>query len=298
MVTSRTVRPPSAGKIANAALLVLLAFVTVFPLYNLLVVSLTGPRAIAAAHGLSLLPRDPTLATYAALLGAPKVAGSLANSLFITAAGVLVNMALTCLAAYALSKPRLPGRRILMIAILVTMVFEGGLVPDYMLMRSLRLINRYASVILYKAVNAYYLIIMIRFFEEVPPSLLEAARIDGATETAILRRIVLPASKAGVATVSLFYTVFHWNEYFRAMIYLPDSSRWPLQVVLRELVVASEKASFIGSSSYLNFTGASQIELKSLKAGLIILAVAPVLALYPLILRFFAKGALSGAVKE
>jgi len=295
---SRASRRPSAGKFANAALLLVLAFATVFPLYNLLVVSLTGPKAIAAANGLSLIPRDPTLTTYAALLAAPKVLSGLANSLLITVAGVILNMTLTCFAAYALSRPRLPGKRILMVGILITMVFEGGLIPDYLLMRSLHLINQYPSVILYRAVNAYYLIIMIRFFEEVPPSLLEAARIDGGSEMGILFRIVLPSSKAGVATVALFYTVFHWNEYFRAMIYLPGSAKWPLQVVLRELIVSSDKSSFIGAMMYLNFTGASQIELKSLQAGLIILAVAPVLALYPLILRFFAKGALSGAVKE
>jgi len=295
----RSVRRLSVGGYANRALLLILAFVTFFPIYNLVVLSLTGPKYIAAADGLSIYPKGPTLDTYGALLSTPKVLRGLANSVFITAAGVFVNMTLTTMAAYALSRTRLPGKRVFMVFIIITMIFEGGLIPDYLLMRKLHLLNNYLSVILYKAVNAYYLVIMIRFFEEVPISLIEAARIDGLSEARTLLSVVLPVSKAGVASVSLFYTVFHWNEYFRAMVYLTDPNKWPLQVILRQLIVGSDKASFLGALSYLKYeTGAVQIDMKALKAGVIILAILPILMLYPILLKYFAKGALSGAVKE
>ncbi len=287
------------GTLLNYLLLALLGFMTFFPLYNILVVSLTGPAKIAAANGLSVIPHDFSFATYITLVQIPKVAKGLFNSLYITAAGVLINMVLTCLAAYALSRPKLPGKPFFMVFILITMIFEGGLIPDFLLMKNLHLLNNYYSVILYKAVNAYYLIIMIRFFEEVPLSLIEAGKMDGVTETRTLVSIVLPVSKAGVATVSLFYAVFHWNEYFRAMIYLTNPDKWPLQVVLRELIVSGDKAAFIGALNYLKYeVGAAQVDMKALKAGVIILAVLPILFLYPILLRYFSKGALSGAVKE
>ncbi|MCX7023904.1 MAG: carbohydrate ABC transporter permease [Spirochaetes bacterium] len=283
----------------NYGLLALLAFVTFFPLYNIVVVSLTGPAKIAAADGLSVIPHDPSFATYLTLLQIPKVMLGLVNSLYITVAGVIINMVLTCLAAYALSRPKLPGKGFFMVFIIITMIFEGGLIPDFLLMKDLHLLNTYLSVILYKAVNAYYLIIMMRFFEEVPLSLIEAGKMDGVSEWRTLVSIVLPVSKAGVATVSLFYCVFHWNEYFRAMIYLTNPDKWPLQVVLRELVVSGDKASFIGALNYLKYdVGAAQVDMKALKAGVIVLAILPILLLYPILLRFFSKGALSGAVKE
>ncbi len=292
-------RRAGIGTALNYALLFLLAFMTFFPLYNILVVSLTGPAKIAAATGLSVIPRDPSLATYLTLIQIPKVARGLVNSIYITVVGVFVNMSLTCLAAYALSRPRLPGKSYIMVFIIVTMIFEGGLIPDFLLMRDLHLLNKYASVILYKAVNAYYLIIMIRFFEEVPLSLIEAGKMDGVGELRTLFSIVLPVSKAGVATVSLFYCVFHWNEYFRAMIYLTNPDKWPLQVVLRELIVSGDKAAFIGALNYLKYdVGAAQVDMKALKAGVIVLAVLPILLLYPVLLRYFSKGVLSGAVKE
>ncbi len=287
------------GAFVNHGLLLLLAFLTFFPLYNIVVVSLTGPAKIAAANGLSVIPHDFSFATYLTLIQVPKVMRGLLNALYITGAGVLINMTLTCLAAYAISRPRLPGKGLFMVFIIVTMIFEGGLIPDFLLMKDLRLLNKYWSVILYKAVNAYYLIIMIRFFEEVPISLIEAGKMDGVTETRTLFSIVLPVSKAGVATVSLFYCVFHWNEYFRAMIYLTNPDKWPLQVVLRELIVSGDKAAFIGALNYLKYeVGAAQVDMKALKAGVIILAILPILLLYPILLRYFSKGALSGAVKE
>ena len=182
--------------------------------------------------------------------------------------------------------------------IVITMIFEGGLIPDYFLMRKLHLLNSYWSVILYKAVNPYYLIILMRFFDQVPPSLIEAARIDGYNETKILFKIVFPVSVAGIATVSLFYGVFHWNEYFRAMIYLTDEVKYPLQVVLRELLISAEKSAFIGAMNFQRMTAAAQLDIKAIKATLIIISIVPILVFYPFVLKYFVKGRLQGSVKE
>ena len=279
-------------------LLFLLAMIMIYPIYNQLVISLTGPEYIAAADGTTLIPHGFTLNTYKNVLSIGKVYRGLLNSILITSVGLVINIVLTSIGAYVLTKRDLPGRQIFITLIIITMIIEGGLIPDYFLMKDLHLLNTYWSVILYKAVNPYYLIILMRFFDKVPKSLIEAARIDGYGETRILFKIVMPISVAGLATISLFYGVFHWNEYFRAMIYLTDEWKVPLQVVVRELVIAGEKASFIGATNYFNVEGAATIDFKALKAALIILVILPILLFYPFVLKYFVKGKLEGSVKE
>jgi putative aldouronate transport system permease protein len=286
-------------RVFNALLMILLVLIMVYPLINLLAISFTGPKYIAEANGLTIWPRDFTFATYQALLTNQKVYKGLFNSLYITGAGTVINLFLTSMAAYVLTRKNLIGRRFFLVVILITMIFEGGLIPDYFLIKNLGLLNSYWSVILYKAVNPYYLIILMRFFERVPISLEESARLEGAGEWQIFTRISVPVNKGGIATIGLFYGVFHWNEYFRALIYLNDEAKWPLQVVLRELIVGLDKAAFLGSLSFLKYTDASMmIDIKALKSGMIILAILPVLVLYPLILKYFTRGTMSGSIKE
>ncbi len=274
------------------------AIILVYPLYNQLVISLTGTEYISQASGTSIIPYGFTLGTYKTVLAIPKVARGLFNSIYITAMGLVINIVFTSMGAYVLTKRDLVGRSFFITMIVITMIFEGGLIPDYFLMRKLHLLNSYWSVILYKAINPYYLIILMRFFDRVPTSLIEAARIDGLSETKILFKIVIPVSVAGIATVSLFYGVFHWNEYFRAMIYLTNEAKYPLQVVLRELLISAEKASFIGSMNFLKVTAAAQLDIKAIKAALIIISIVPILAFYPFVLKYFVKGRLEGSVKE
>lgn len=279
-------------------LLGLVAIAMIYPIYNQLVISLTGQEYIAQADGSTIIPWGFTFDTYKNVLAIPKVYRGVLNSFIITSVGLVVNIVLTSMGAYVLIKRDLIGRPVLMTLIIITMIFEGGLIPDYFLMKDLHLLNTYWSVILYKAVNPYYLIILMRFFATVPKSLIEAARIDGYGEVKILFKIMIPVSISGIATVSLFYGVYHWNEYFRAMIYLNNEVMWPLQVVLRELIVSMEKASFIGAGNYLKLTGAAVIDFKAIKAALIIIAIVPILMFYPFVLKYFVKGRISGAVKE
>jgi putative aldouronate transport system permease protein len=159
------------------------------------------------------------------------------------------------------------------------------------------LLDTYWSVILYKAVNAWYLIILVRFFEEIPEELIESAQLDGASQFRIFWSIVLPLARPALATIALFYLVFHWNEFFRSMIYLSDQSKWPLQVVLRQFVIGGDKVAIVGANNANNNIGIAQIDIRALKAGMILLTIVPILAVYPLILRYFTRGTMVGAVK-
>ena len=271
--------------------------VTVQPILNLLAISVSEPSRAVGMSGLAVLPAGFSTDVWALLLQHPAVQRGLVNSILITGVGTLVGVVGTALMAWALSRPGLPGRRVLFVLVLVTLVFEPGIIPDYFLMKRLGLLDSYWSVILYKGINAWYLIILVRFFEEIPNELVEAAEIDGANPFQIFWRVVLPLARPALATIALFYLVMHWNEFFRAMIYLNDQSKWPLQVVLRQFVVEGDKLAIVGANNAANNIGVAQINLKSLKAGMIILTILPIIAIYPLILKFFTKGTMTGAVK-
>lgn len=277
--------------------LLLMVVVTVQPLLNLLAVSLSDPAKLPGMSGMEILPRGLSFDVWSLLLNHPNVRAGMLNSIFITAAGTVLNIVFTALMAWGLSRPGLPGRRILFLLVLVTIVFDPGIIPDYFVNKRLGLLDSYWSVILFKAVNAWYLIILIRFFEEIPQELLDAADLDGANPFQVFWFVVLPLAKPALATITLFYIVFHWNEFFRAMIYITDQNKWPLQVVLRQFVIGGDKLAIVGVDAANNHTGASQIDLRALKAGMIILTIVPILVIYPLILKFFTKGTMSGALK-
>ncbi len=277
--------------------LLLLVVLTVQPILNLIAMSLSDPSRVAGMSGLAVLPDGFSLDVWVLLFQHPLVQSGIVNSIFITSVGTLLSLAATALMAWGLSRPNLPGRRALFILVLVTIVFEPGIIPDYFLMKRMGLLDSYWSVIMFKAVNAWYLIILVRFFEEVPEELLEAAELDGANPFQTFFHVVLPLAKPALATIALFYLVFRWNEFFRAMIYLNDQGKWPLQVVLRQFVVEGDKLAIVGANNAANNIGVAQINLKALKAGMIIMTILPILAIYPLILKFFTKGTMSGALK-
>ena len=277
--------------------LLLLVVVTVQPLLNLLAVSLSDPAKLPGMSGMEVLPRGLSFDVWTLLINHPNVRAGLLNSILITGAGTFLNIIFTALMAWGLSRPGLPGRRILFIMVLVTIVFDPGIIPDYFVNKRLGLLDSYWSVILFKLVNAWYLIILIRFFEEIPQELLDAAELDGSNAFQTFWYVVLPLAKPALATITLFYIVFHWNEFFRAMIYITDQGKWPLQVVLRQFVIGGDKLAIVGVDAANNYTGASQIDLRALKAGMIILTIVPILVIYPLILKFFTKGTMSGALK-
>lgn len=297
MAKSRQTRFERIEQVIIVSTLLLMAVMTIQPILNLVAISFSEPGQVPGMSGLAILPNGFSLDVWTLLLNHPGVQRGILNSLFITITGTVLNITFTALMAWALSRPRLPGRRILFVFVLITIVFEPGLIPDYFVVRDLGLLNTYWSVILYKMVNAWYLIILVRFFEDVPKELLEAAELDGANPFQTLWNVVLPLTRPALATITLFYLVYHWNEFLRPMIYLTDTSMHPLQVVLRQFVVEGDKLSMVGIDAMSNYEQAGQISIRSLNAGMIVLTILPILAVYPLILKFFTKGTMSGALK-
>jgi putative aldouronate transport system permease protein len=277
--------------------LFLLVVFSLQPLLNLLALSLSAPAKVPGFSGLSIIPDGFSPDVWLLLLQHPNVQRGIFNSIWMTGASVLIGTMGTALMAWGMSRPKLPGRRIIFVLVLVTIVFEPGIIPDYFLMKHMGLLNNQWSVILYKAINAWYLIILIRFFEEIPAELLEAAELDGANPFQTFWMVVLPLARPALATIALFYLVFHWNEFFRAMIYLNDQTKWPLQVVLRQFVIDGDKIAIVGAENANNNIGIAQINIRALKAGMILITIVPILAIYPLILKFFTKGTMSGALK-
>ena len=297
MAKSRQTRFERIEQVIIVSTLLLMAVMTIQPILNLVAISFSEPGQVPGMSGLAILPNGFSLDVWTLLLNHPGVQRGILNSLFITITGTVLNITFTALMAWALSRPRLPGRRILFVFVLITIVFEPGLIPDYFVVRDLGLLNTYWSVILYKMVNAWYLIILVRFFEDVPKELLEAAELDGANPFQTLWNVVLPLTRPALATITLFYLVYHWNEFLRPMIYLTDTSMHPLQVVLRQFVVEGDKLSMVGIDAMSNYEQAGQISIRGLNAGMIVLTILPILAVYPLILKFFTKGTMSGALK-
>jgi ABC-type sugar transport system, permease component len=281
-----------------AALLLAVSAIVLVPMLNILALSLSAPERVREVTGLTILPKGLSLVNYRVLAANPLFVRSIANSIIITATGTVLNLLFTSMAAFALTQKTLPWRRFFMLLVVVIMVLEPGLVPEYLVVKRVGLMKSLWAVILYKTVNVYYLIILMRFFEEVPPSLVEAAKIDGAGYGTVLLRVMIPLAMPALATLCLFYGVFHWNEYFRASIYLSDPLKYPLQLILRQFVVLNDTASLIGSGTLFSYDEAARLDYGALKASTIVVAMLPVLIAYPLILKYYTKGVMEGGVKE
>jgi putative aldouronate transport system permease protein len=278
--------------------LIIISLLVLVPILNLLAMSLSDPLKVHELKGLDILPKGFSLINYQVLFSNPLIVKSIFNSLLITICGTALNLFLTAMAAYVLARTNFAGKKLVILFLIVVMVFEPGLIPEYLLVKDLGLLDSYLSLILYKAINVFYLFIMMRFFEDVPDSILEAARIDGAGHFKIFTKIMLPLSKPALATMGLFYGVYHWNEYFRATIYLTTPDKWPLQVVLRQFVVERDNTSLLGAQNVLSYDQIAALDFGSLQAGTIIISIVPLLIFYPLILKYYAKGALEGGVKD
>ncbi|OHX51633.1 carbohydrate ABC transporter permease [Planococcus faecalis] len=294
----RFFKKTSKSQIIISIIFLFISFSILIPLLNLLAMSFSDPLRVHELSGLGIIPKGFSLINYEVLFSNPLIVRSIFNSLFITIVGTLLNLFFTALAAYVLAKTEFIGKKFVMFFLIVIMVLEPGLIPEYLLVRDLGLLDSYASLFLYKMINIFYLFILVRFFEDVPDSILEAARIDGAGHFKIFTSIMLPLSKPGLATMGLFYAVYHWNEYFRATIYLTTPEKWPLQVVLRQFVVERDNTTLLGAQNVLSYEQVAALDFGSLQAGTIIISIVPLLIFYPLILKYYAKGALEGGVKD
>lgn len=290
--------PTLVGRLGKPLVLALIVLLVVFPMYVVVVTSLSSTEAVTRAGGLVVVPRELTIAAYVQLLSGGVVTRALIISTAITAIGTAFSLTITVLAAYGLSRPGSLWHRPLLFVVLLTFLFGPGIIPSYLLVNSLGLIDSYASLILPGAISAFNLIVMRAFFMGIPGELIDSGRIDGASEFGVLTRIVLPLSKAVVAVVGLFYAVGYWNAFFNAMLYLNDNTKWPLQMVLRTYIVQAQVLpSGAGGVTAMPGMDLAPAPSLAIKMAIVVIAIVPVLLVYPFIQRHFTKGVIIGAVK-
>lgn len=286
--------PEKLFDVCNYTLFVLLGLSTLLPFVNLLAKSLSSEAAVVAGR-VNLLPIDLQLGTYRYVLEDDAFMGALRVSLLLTVLGTALSLLVTTLTAYPLSKPRLAGRKWLLLIFIFTMLFSGGLIPTYLLMHNLHLVNTLPALFLPSMVNVFNMLVIKNYFEGLPDSLEESAKLDGAGHIRILLSIYLPLSLPVLATIALFFAVFFWNDYFNAMIYISTPSLKPLQLFLKELLVSS--SDFLRNAT-LNPDQALNTAPQSIQAASILLATVPILLVYPFLQKYFVKGVLVGSVKE
>ena len=288
----------SVGELAfdlgNVLFLGLLGLLALYPFVYVLSLSLST-AAEAQRQSLHLYPREISLNAYKIVFESPDILRSLWNSVVRTALGTAITLIATCVAAYPLARKDLPHRGLILFSILVTMIFSGGIVPSYMLVRGLGMVNTVWALVIPGALTAFNVIVMKNFFQQIPESLLEAARMEGAGDWRILSRIYVPLSKPVLATVGLWTAVSHWNGWFDAMLYITDDRRQVLQNLLQRVVVENSSRLVDMGKSTQDVSGYTP---ETVKAATVVITVLPMLLLYPFVQRYFAKGILLGGVKE
>jgi multiple sugar transport system permease protein/putative aldouronate transport system permease protein len=277
----------------KAVVLIAICAVVVLPFVGILSTSIAGRAQITKAGGFVLLPDSASLSAYRAIFAGGVVTRALVVSVAITVVGTLLSLTCTALLAYSLSRPGSFGHKPMLMVVLFTLLFAPGIIPAYLVVKQLGLLNSYWSLVLPTAINAFNVIVMRAFFMGLPHELLESARIDGAGELTILRRLVLPLSRAVLAVIGLFYAVSYWNAFFNALLYMNDTTKWPLQLVLRTYVVNNAP---IGVNQ-LAGSGEALPPQQSIQMAILVISIVPILLVYPFLQRHFAKGVLTGAVK-
>lgn len=276
----------------NYILLSFIGFITVYPLLYVLAASISSSDAVVTGKVL-LIPKEITFVAYKNILKDPNIWIGYANSIFITVVGTAVNLFVTISAAYPLSKKRLPGLKAFTFFFLLSMWFTAGMIPFYLNLKDLHLLNTRLAVIIAFAMTPFNMLLLRTFFSSIPKSLEEAAKVDGASEFFILTKIYLPLSKAGLATIGLFYAVTRWNGYFWNMIILRDNSKIPLQVMLKKMIVEVKIAETVeGMDISTNYSAETIIY------STIVISVIPMLLIYPYVQKYFTEGVMLGAVKE
>ncbi|MGK4579293.1 carbohydrate ABC transporter permease [Kitasatospora sp. HPMI-4] len=299
MSAATTARPAWPGKpkpvvsAAKAVAVVVILLLVAIPFWLVLATSISSDRQVMADGGWSLWPDRIDLHAYADVLNGGIIGHAILVSAMVTAIGTVLSLASTTLLAYALSRPNVLGGKPVLLAILFTFLFPAGMIPSFLIVTDLKLTGHLGALFLPVMINVFNLVVMRGFFQGIPEELYEAARLDGAGELRTLLRIVLPLSKAIIAVVGLYYAVAYWNDYFRAMLYLNNSSadQLPLSTVLRGYLTSTNAQSETGEAML------TQAPQKTI-AAIVVMGVLPIAAAFPFLQRFFAKGVLTGAVKS
>ncbi|MEU2672492.1 carbohydrate ABC transporter permease [Streptomyces sp. NPDC007164] len=283
-------RPTRIGQTAKAMAIVVVVLAVAYPLVGVIGTSFASQTDIIKSSGLVLWPDHPTLDAYRTIFTGGVVTRALIVSVGITVLGTLASLLVTVGMAYGLSRRDVTGSRFILMTALFTMLFNAGIIPNFLLVKGLGLYDTYAALVMPTLVSAFNLVVLRSFFMNLPDELYDAAKVDGAGDFRILVRIVLPLSKAVLAVISLFYAVTYWNAFFNSLLYLNDSDKWPLPMVLRTYVLQGQS---------LNAASAGEVlaPQQAVQMAVLVIAVVPILCVYPFLQRYFTKGVLTGAVK-
>lgn len=288
----KTLKKFEISKVFIYLILFIIGLLCFLPLLYVISVSLSSDKALAT-YGGTLIPREFSLYAYKFIFAKGiRILQCFRNSVFITSMGTLISLIITCAMAYPLSRKYLPGRNIVMKFVFFTMLFNGGLIPFYILIKSIGLNNTIWSVIIPGALNSWNMILIRNFFMEIPVSLEESALIDGANEIVILIKIILPVSKPVLATIGLFYAVAYWNNWFGPLLFLQDIKLWPLMLFLKNIIRSGNPASEIMSLQNQNVPPSETIKMAT-----VVITTMPILLLYPFLQKYFIKGVMVGSIK-
>jgi putative aldouronate transport system permease protein len=268
-------------------ILLVIAVVSVFPLMYVFAMSITPFSEVLRHGGFLVIPRQITFEAYATLLSNSQLPQSFKVTVIITVLGTAINLILTTLLAFAVSKRQLPGRSALLFMVVFTMLFNGGLIPTYLIVKDTGLMDTIWAMMIPNAIASFNVLLMKSFFENLPEELFESAQMDGASEFTQLLRIAVPLSTPVMATVGLFYLVSHWNEFFQAVMYITKAELHPVQVVVRKMLLAAQSTE----------NPESAVPATTIRMAAVVLVSIPVVVVYPFLQRYFAKGMLLGAVK-
>ena len=281
----------------NILFMIAMMFVMFYPMWHVVCASFSDPRAIAAHDGVLLAPKGFSLVAYELMAKNPNILNSYGNTLYVLVFGLAINMVMTCLCAYVLSRRNVMLNKPITLMIVFTMYFSGGLIPCYLNIRDLGLLDSLWSLIIPGAIATYNMIVLRTGFASVPESLEESAKIDGASNLRILWQIIIPLSKASLAVICLYYAVAHWNSWFNAMIYLNRRELFPLQLILREILINNDTSTMVNDVTVQGGAGEASFVSETVKYAVIIVSTVPILCLYPFIQKYFTKGVMVGAVK-
>lgn len=281
----------SIGSIAIGTILTVFAVLTFLPFYYVVLTSISDPHAVKEGE-LLLWPKGFDLNAYEVILNNDRFITSFINTINRTVLGLIVSLSLQLSFAYVLSKRYLPGQKQLMLYIIITMLFQGGIIPTYLIVRGTGLIDTIWALVIPSAISTWNVILLKSFFDNIPDSMEESAKIDGANDWVIFYRIYVPLSTASVATIGLFIAVTNWNSYMDAVIYIHSSELQVLQIFLRDMVVQMEMATLLGDMGVLSETSSLSVRTAS-----IFLVALPIIVVYPFIQKYFVKGVMLGAVK-
>lgn len=283
-----------AFTVFNYIFMCLVILVMLYPMLYVVLASFSTSSELIKHMGPLLYPLKPTAASYLMVFKNPMIFTGYVNTIIIVLSGVLLNMTMTALTAYVLSRKKLALRKFFTLFIVITMYFGGGMVPVYLTVKQLGLDNSLLALIIPTAMSAYNMIIMRTAIQSIPESLIESACIDGAKQIQVLIKIVLPLVMPTIAVLILYYAVGHWNSWFNAMLYLRDRAKFPLQLVLREILITNDTNLMSGDTAAQD----SHAIAETVQYAVIVVATLPILAIYPFLQKYFVKGVMVGAVKE